>query len=794
MKKQLCKLAIFALLLSTASCADEKFVDELAGGETTVTFNAQLPTGLQTRVAGDGLTATTLSYAVYEQGKTTPLITSEDEVTFENHQATVSLRLAAGKTYDFLFWADSYGEGDTENPYTVDFNTQTLTVDYSDAKSNDEARDAFFGKATVTVKGAVSQNITLKRPFAQLNIGTNDMAEAETAGLNTGALQSSVTVSGIFSSMNLMTGIPDPNTSTVETFGLNAIPKETFTAGGRTFDYLALNYLLVSDQKGLVNCEFTYTDGATTETRTIDNVPVQRNYRTNIFGSLLTGSVDLGITIDPNFTTPDYGVAAPWDGKTVTEPTQTETDILISSPAEWVWLKTHSRNGKNIKLTANLDFGGFEVKGIAAPAVFDGQGYIMSNMVLLPGGSYYSNGLFQGDATFGDVTVKNVTFENITAECSDPAHGYVGVVFGDLQDGNLTLENVHVKDADLCGVQSVGGLVGFVATGKTVSINNCSVEGGYIHNYPVADESGFVAGLVGRPVGTVNVTASEVKDTQIRGYYASRRGETTIAAVVGGQETVDGVTLTNVTVKKTQIDAVASTTEELIAALADNKKDIVLKAGEYELGGATFGASEVNIVGDDREKSVVKVSKSIYADGKTINLKNLTYSVPAGLTYDEFNFAFIHRAAGFNMEGCVIADGRLRINVSKSLIDNCQFNVSTSNGFDGYALFYYGNNDSEVTVKNCTFKTAGKAIVVYSEGACIYNLDVNNCVFTSDASTDKAAIQMHTEHGISGTLDITNSTATGFAAVHNGLWNELNNSSKEPTTKFDVTVDGVKVQ
>jgi hypothetical protein len=415
-------------------------------------------------------------------------------------------------------------------------------------------------------------------------------------------------------------------------------------------------------------------------------------------------------------------------------------------------------------------------------------------MVLLPGGSDYSNGLFQGDATFGDVTVKNVTFENITAECSDPAQGYVGVVFGDLQNGNLTLENVHVKDADLCGVQSVGGLVGFVASGRTVSINNCSVEGGYIHNYPVADESGYVAGLVGRPVGTVNVTASEVKDTDIDGYYVTRREASSIAEVIGGRTTVDGVTVTNVTVKKTHIDAVASNTDELTAALADNKKDIVLKAGEYELGGATFGANEVNIVGDDREKSVVKVSKSIYADGKTINLKNLTYYVPAGLTYDEFNFAFIHRAAGFNMEGCVIADGRLRINVSKSLIDNCQFNVSTSNGFDGYALFYYGNNDSEVTVKNCTFNTAGKAIVIYSEGAVVYNLDVNDCEFTSNASTDKAAIQMHTEYGISGTLDITNSTATGFAAVHNGLWNELNNSSKEPTTEFDVTVDGVKVQ
>ena len=82
MKKQLSKLAIFALLLSTASCSDEQFAGDLTGGETTVTFNAQLPSGLQTRAAGDGKTATTLSYAVYEHGKTTPEITSEDEVKF----------------------------------------------------------------------------------------------------------------------------------------------------------------------------------------------------------------------------------------------------------------------------------------------------------------------------------------------------------------------------------------------------------------------------------------------------------------------------------------------------------------------------------------------------------------------------------------------------------------------------------------------------------------------------------------------------------------------------------------
>ena len=334
MKKQLSKLAIFALLLSTASCADEQFAGDVTGGETTVTFNAQLPAGLQTRVAGDGLTATTLSYAVYEEGKTTPVITSEDEVTFENRQASVSLRLAKGKTYDFIFWADAYGKGDAKNPYTVDFNTQTLTVNYDNALSNDESRDAFFGKATVTVKGAVSQNIILKRPFAQLNIGTNDMAEAKTSGLNTEALQSSVKVSGIFRSMNLMSGEVFNSVEDV-TFGLNAIPEETFTADGRTFNYLALNYLLVSGEKGLVNCKFSYTDGATTDTKTmtIDNVPVQRNYRTNIFGSLLTGSVDFDITIDPDFNPSDHNyqellLAAQNGGKVVLTSDVTITDEM----------------------------------------------------------------------------------------------------------------------------------------------------------------------------------------------------------------------------------------------------------------------------------------------------------------------------------------------------------------------------------------------------------------------------------------------------------------------------------
>jgi hypothetical protein len=94
-----------------------------------------------------------------------------------------------------------------------------------------------------------------------------------------------------------------------------------------------------------------------------------------------------------------------------------------------------------------------------------------------------------------------------------------------------------------------------------------------------------------------------------------------------------------------------------------------------------------------------------------------------------------------------------------------------------------------VTVKDCVFTTVGKAIVMYNEGKPVLNLDVEDCEFTSSAATDKAAIQMHTEYGISGTLDIVNCTATGFADVNGGLFNELNNITKVPTNNFDVTIE-----
>ena len=431
MKKQVWSMAALALLLTTASCTDEQMAGGASGSEAMVTFTAQLPQGLQTRAAGDGLTATTLSYAVYQHDTKTPLITSKDEVTFENGQATLSLRLAAGQSYDFLFWADAYGQDAADAPYTLDFNTQTLSVDYTGALSNEEARDAFFANVqALEVKGAVKQDVTLKRPFAQLNIGTDDMDEAQASGMATGSLKTSVKVAKIYQKLNLMDGQVSGNTEV--TFEANNIPQETFTANGQTYSYLALNYLLVDTKKDLVNCEFTYTDGKLDNTMTIDNVPVQRNYRTNIFGSLLTGSVDFDITIDPDFEATDYNyaqllLAAQNGGKVTLTDNVTLTEALNIKEGAAVTIDLNGRTITNSSTSVALNvYGSLVIDGEGT--VDGGQGgnnvtvWAQPNSnVTINGGTFTvgADASNQGNSciysTGGTITINGGTFESKAA-------------------------------------------------------------------------------------------------------------------------------------------------------------------------------------------------------------------------------------------------------------------------------------------------------------------------------------------------------------------------------------------
>ena len=288
---------IAAAALLVTSCNDEMDNGLKTGDDGTVTFTAQLPSEMGTRAFADGLTAKHLQYAVYEAGQSTPLKVFGDETTvmgeaeMNNLKQTVSLKLTTGKTYDVIFWADAT----TDSPYTFNPASQEVSVDYSKVNNNSDNCDAFFKKETITVSGNQSVDVKLTRPFAQVNIGTDDFDAAKASGLE--VTQTEV-VAKAFATLNLATG--EVADEADRTFTMKAIPTasdgEFPVAGG--YKYLSMDYQLVGADKATVDVAFNYGGP---QNRTFTNVPVQRNYRTNIYGSLLTNTTDFNVVIEPAF-------------------------------------------------------------------------------------------------------------------------------------------------------------------------------------------------------------------------------------------------------------------------------------------------------------------------------------------------------------------------------------------------------------------------------------------------------------------------------------------------------------
>ena len=288
-------VAIASLLMfAGTSCSSEEVAP--VTGESTVTLSVTLPDGIQSRAFGDGTTADSLTMLVLDGDKALPVFTGDDPTVLStdiNLTKQVTLRLAAGKTYKVVCWASA-----KKSPYTFDTVTRTVSANYEDALTGDEKLDAFYAAQDITVTGNTTETVKLYRPFAQLNIGTNDLAAAKAAGFDAKTVKVTVPT---YKSLNLVTGAVEVGDPVAVPFGEGALPTgETFPKAG--YEYLSMNYLLMSADKQLVDLEFTVkaADGST-RTLPVSAVPVQRNYRTNIYGSLLTNSVNINVEIVPDF-------------------------------------------------------------------------------------------------------------------------------------------------------------------------------------------------------------------------------------------------------------------------------------------------------------------------------------------------------------------------------------------------------------------------------------------------------------------------------------------------------------
>ena len=570
-------VAVSALLLATGCSSSEDAGEASESNVATVSFDIQADAAASTRAISDGTGANKLYYRVFDKdgnviSDNLPLKEEDATDLLTGHKVTI--QLIKGQTYKIAFWA----QNSSCSAYKVG-NDMSVTVSYDNAANNDETRDAFCKTVEVTVTGDMVEDVTLTRPFAQINVGstTKDWNDAVASGLT--LKTSTVTIKDAATSLNVVTG--KVTGSQDVTYTDAAIPNEKLQVDAdgdgtkEDYHYLSMCYILPNESttganKTTVSTSFTFSpESGKGNPVTLDEglqaIPVQRNYRTNIVGRILTGEVNFNVVIDPNYICDrdvNYALPDSWDGTTYTKPTVENGAYQINTAAELAWIFKQGSIKYSLSINNNLNMGNHEFYGrISIDAdnlELNGNNHTISFFKLVNNSSNhsedYSMGMFNGDALQHDFSVKDIQFKDVSAindyTGTDASYGYAGILFGDIQNGRtVNFTNVKIHNGDLYGGSAIGSLVGLVAVSCTVNIDKCEVKCGILSDRD-GSEAGYVGGLVGRPniskrnnpKTIINIKNSKVWNTIINGFYSplkisffgiDLRDEYSIDAIVG---------------------------------------------------------------------------------------------------------------------------------------------------------------------------------------------------------------------------------------------------------------------
>ena len=318
-------LAGAAILMLSASCQrDELQGGSISGEEVTVSISAVMPDGGGTVVKsntepGDGSWANRCIMQIYylpngESGTAEP-VAYGDRVTVAVSGMKALFpdqRLVSGHHYRFVFWADCVTDNsstdvlaqdlhyDTEKFPIVSFKKEEGgTLSYS---SNDDTRDAFFAAEERNISGPSSLSFDLKRPFGQLNIITTDW----------GAIPEQLRPSNVkleFKSLPNSIDLVSGEVTGSVNISSEVEPVSRVPENGDS-KQLSFDYIFAKDGEQTVLADFTMDflldDGTdVTDPYTFTNIPVQRNYQTNVSGNLLTDRTGIDVEVVPDFNEPD---------------------------------------------------------------------------------------------------------------------------------------------------------------------------------------------------------------------------------------------------------------------------------------------------------------------------------------------------------------------------------------------------------------------------------------------------------------------------------------------------------
>ena len=289
MKKTLIQIAAISLMAMTLlSCGKEDI--KLPEVGESVTFTVQTDCGTKALGDQDGANVNRCKVAVY-------MLTSDSSAPYkiydkpvvnkhDNLSYTFTVNLLVQQTYHIVVWVDKAGL------YNVNDELTSVTRNSGDVTCNSDAYDAFYASVPFVHGTDTETEIVAKRPFAQLNLITQDLDPAAQP----------TEISLTYASPQSF----NPLTATVGTEMTSVTYKADrpyYSSTEGTEHTLAMNYVFAAaeTQTILPTVKLTALKGSTTVETQIANVPVQQNYRTNITGKLLTTSGTTSVNLTSTF-------------------------------------------------------------------------------------------------------------------------------------------------------------------------------------------------------------------------------------------------------------------------------------------------------------------------------------------------------------------------------------------------------------------------------------------------------------------------------------------------------------
>lgn len=318
MKKYLSLLSIPALM-TLNSCLQEDIAKN-EGQEVTAQVSIALPeSNLQSRadIAGEPVDPTLKKMRLYlfvYQGNKIVDVIDKTNVDFTS-TVTEKIRLVTGQAYKIAAWAD-FVTNTGEPYYQVDTDKGSISLTDMDEATglnrngNDTKNDAYYICQDVKLDTNKSIELTLKRPFSLVQVFTTDWNVAAVQAAKPTTYTSTIKVP---TELSLLTGEVSNEKNVI--FSGNVTDESTVDKPNEnklSFDYILTGAgeqsILPDFKMNYSVCDYTFS-----------NIPVKRNYITNIKGNILTKEGNVTVKIDQE-----------WDGQLSGEIVQVAPDMDLA--------------------------------------------------------------------------------------------------------------------------------------------------------------------------------------------------------------------------------------------------------------------------------------------------------------------------------------------------------------------------------------------------------------------------------------------------------------------------------